>query len=120
MLEYVLFAGQLGQIILQVASAGLAFIVYKRINHGNRWFLLSGGFALMAIRRVTALLTFDPSSTIEFVQLADKLLLPLTISILLFEGMVWLNNATKREVSRRESIEKNLGELKRITERLTQ
>ena len=111
--SYVLFAGMILQIVLQIFCAVEAYYLFKLLNHKNRWWVLSIAFLLMAWRRVTALLTFE-FTEIDVLSLSDKLLLPLTISVLLFLGLKFLY----RNV---EITQKNrLKELEELTNKLTQ
>ena len=108
----ILEGGFLIQILLQLGCAVQAYRIYKKINHGNRWWIISGAFILMAVRRVTAMVTAS-GADLTFLQLADKLTLPLTISILLFIGLTFLNQSTERYVT------DNMRKLEELAKRLT-
>jgi len=88
-LSYFILIGLILQIILQVLCSVEAYVLFKRLNHKNRWWVLSGAFLLMAWRRVTALFSFE-FTEIELLPALDRLFLPLTISILLLLGLKFL------------------------------
>jgi len=105
--------GLLLQIVLQLMCAIEAYRLFKRLNHNNRWWVLSGAFILMTWRRITAFLTFE-FTEIDPLALTDKLLLPLSISILMVLGLKFLY----RNVELTQ--ENRMKELEALTKKLTQ
>jgi len=102
--------GLVTQIVLQFGCAALGFHVAGLLGNNKIKYFLGGAFFLMAIRRVTALLSVQ--STHEIYIIFDKLLLPLTISVLLFIGLVRLTRQTKKKCE-------NLDKLRELTHKLT-
>lgn len=115
----IVYAGLIVQIILQLYTAVYAFETYKVLNHGNFWWVLSGGFALMAARRITALLTYNPATdTLLSLGLLDKVGIPLVISFLLFFGMRRMRRCAHAERRAREVSNMRLESLRRINKRM--
>jgi hypothetical protein len=104
------------QIVAQIVTAIIAFRIYRLINHGNWWWMLSGAFILMACRRVTALLSLHEVGS--WVSILDKSVLPLVITLCLVAGMYRLSQATKVEHQAKLSAEQNMDILKKLTEKL--
>jgi TctA family transporter len=112
MKEFILI-GQVVQIIIQLFCAYYAHKLYNLLNNYNKWYYLTLAFILMALRRVTALL--DHYGWWFDLGLVDKLILPLTISVLLIIGLVYLyGSATETHENKSKAIQK----LKRITKKL--
>lgn len=98
------------QIVLQLSCAYFAFKTYKLINHGNFWWLMGSGFVLMAVRRVTALMTFN--TDINLVALLDKLGLPFLITVLLFFGMLRFYQAGQKIKKHQDETDSRLEQLR--------
>lgn len=104
--------GFLAQIILQLGCSLEAYAIFKKTNHGNRFWILSIGFFLMAVRRVTAMLSANGEG-LTFLETLDKIGLPLVISICLFIGLKFLYRNVQ------VSQENHLKRLEELTNQLT-
>lgn len=105
----VLEVGLLAQIVIQFYNAYLAFKTSRIINGGNHYWVLSLGFFLMGVRRVTSLFTVERG--LSLVEVADKLFLPLLISVVIFYG---LHRLYKASIKKNEEIDDVNGRMKSL------
>ena len=92
----------LTQIILQLGAAYLAYRLMRLTGVFRAWLLLIIAFILMTVRRVTALLIqlgsmLPLGDSVGFV---DRIVLPLTISILLVISMYELVRTFERQLKK--------------------
>lgn len=97
------------QIMLQFSNAILIWKVFRLINHSNSWWVMSLGFALMGVRRITAFLGLKFVN--PYIIYFDSIILPLSITILLFVGCHLLYKRVLNEHSNRKIAEDRLAKL---------
>jgi hypothetical protein len=120
--DALIFTALVIQIGIQFACAFFALKAKKASHKLNGfWYYAAAAFALMGIRRITALLTFFNIHIIPkgaVISYFDKLFLPLTISILLFIGLKGIFNYVQREFEYKEALENNINKLKKLSREL--
>ena len=85
------------QLILQGTAFILACQIHRILPKNILWRMLSVAFALMALRRATALyLTVFNGETPHAFAVIDQIVLPLSISVLIVTGLWWFKSSIKK------------------------
>lgn len=107
-------------ILMIILQLGCAYIAYKshvdlKSNGSSAfWWYMWTGFVLMALRRISAFLIFN-GVDLPDLWLLDTILLPATITIVLFVGMFKVYEYNYR---RNKLIKNQTEQLKELTEKL--
>lgn len=117
------------QILLQAICAYMAFQTANRYKDRSKcWYYISGAFGLMALRRITAMVTTqEPIKSFfvenyELIKFFDGLVLPLSISILLFIGISGVIKCTRKNITYIDLLQSdkriNIDQLKELSSKI--
>lgn len=120
------FTGLMMQIFIQFYCVYFALKARKISNNARCfWYYAGAAFTIMGLRRITSLLAFFGFNIIpkhHIINYFDKLLLPLTISILLFIGLrkifIYVREETKYIGVLEGRLEDNIDKLKKLRDEL--
>lgn len=102
------------QILVSLYGITLTWKIWKLINHGNAWWLMSVGFLLFIVSTIVRIFTHD--AHLLYDQLST-LYLPLIVRCAFVYSVYRIYIASKREVEHRLEAEKKVkSNLKRIKE----
>lgn len=106
---------------LNVTIAIYACKMYKLLNHGNYWWVICSGFAIIAIKSIMSIffLVIVPNEMkVSTLFIIGNIILPLFAGLTIMFGMKRMYNAAQETVNSEHYAKRRLSYLKRIQKRM--